>query len=99
MTDHDKASHPISALRKYLLAGLLVWLPLGVTVLVIKALVELMDRVLVFIPDQYHPESLLGFHIPGLGVLLSLVVLFVTGLLRWCPAYLPFGFKTCSTKR
>lgn len=72
------AKHP---LRKYLLAGLLVWLPLGVTVLVVKALIDLMDRVLVFIPSKYHPEALLGFHIPGLGVLLSLLVLFVTGII------------------
>ncbi len=80
MTDHDKASHPMPALRKYLLAGLLVWLPLGVTLLVIKALIDLMDRVLVLVPDQYQPEALFGFHIPGLGVVLSLVVLFTTGV-------------------
>jgi uncharacterized membrane protein len=80
MTDHDKASAPMPTFRKYLLAGLLVWLPLGVTVLVIKALIDLMDRVLVFIPDQYTPEALLGFHIPGLGVVLSLIVLFATGI-------------------
>ncbi len=67
--------------RKYLLAGLLVWLPLGVTVLVIKALIDLMDRVLVFIPEQYHAKALLGFHIPGTGVLLSLIVLFATGVI------------------
>lgn len=80
MTDHDKASQPLPTLRKYLLAGLLVWLPLGVTVLVVKALIDLMDRVLVFIPEQFSPEALFGFRIPGLGVVLSLIVLFSTGV-------------------
>lgn len=81
MKKTDKRSSAVPTLRKYLLAGLLVWLPLGVTVLVIKALIDLMDRVLVFIPEQYHPEALLGFPIPGLGVVLSLVVLFTTGVI------------------
>lgn len=83
MKKSEKTHHagPTSTLRKYLFAGLLVWLPLGVTVLVIKALIDLMDRVLVFIPDAWHPEALLGFRIPGLGVVLSLIVLFITGII------------------
>ena len=55
-------------LRKYLIAGLLVWLPLGVTVLVIKLLVDIMDRTLLFLPPEWRPEVVLGFHIPGFGV-------------------------------
>lgn len=67
-------------LKRYLIAGLLVWLPLGVTVLVIRLLVNFMDRLLVFIPVQYHPDTLLGFHIPGLGVLLAVLIVLVTGV-------------------
>ena len=67
--------------RRYLIAGLLVWLPLGVTVLVIRLLVGFMDRVLLLIPDKYNPDNLLGFHIPGLGLVLSIIVVMVTGVI------------------
>lgn len=70
----------MSRLRRYLLAGLLIWLPLGVTVLVIRLLVNVMDRVLVVLPESYHPDQLLGFHIPGLGLVLSVFVVLVTGV-------------------
>jgi len=68
-------------LKRYLIAGLLVWLPLGVTVLVIRLLVTFMDKLLVFIPVQYHPDTLLGVHIPGLGVVLAVLVVLVTGVI------------------
>ncbi len=68
-----------SALRRYLIAGLLVWLPLGATVLVVKLLVGFMDRTLLLLPRPYQPEVLLGFSVPGLGLLLSLVVVVFTG--------------------
>ncbi len=68
-------------LRRYLIAGLLVWLPLGVTVLVIKALVGFMDQWLPLLPPRWQPDTLLGFHLPGVGVLLSVLVVFVTGVL------------------
>ena len=67
-------------LRTYLVAGLLIWVPLGVTVFLFKVLVDLMDRTLVLIPLQYRPETLIGFSIPGLGILLTVVVLLVTGV-------------------
>nr|VFK41253.1 MAG: Uncharacterized membrane protein [Candidatus Kentron sp. SD]VFK46970.1 MAG: Uncharacterized membrane protein [Candidatus Kentron sp. SD]VFK79938.1 MAG: Uncharacterized membrane protein [Candidatus Kentron sp. SD] len=70
----------MSALRKYLIAGLLVWLPLGVTVLVLKLLVDVMDRTLLLLPSAWRPDALLGFHIPGLGLLLSLAVVGITGV-------------------
>jgi uncharacterized membrane protein len=68
-------------LRRYLVAGLLVWIPLGVTVFILKALIGLMDKTLLLIPEQYRPEEWLGFTIPGLGLILTLLVLLVTGLL------------------
>ena len=68
-------------LRRYLVAGLLVWIPLGVTVFILRVLIGLMDRTLLLIPAQYRPEEWLGFTVPGLGLLLTVLVLLVTGLL------------------
>ena len=70
----------MTRLRRYLIAGLLVWLPIGVTVLVVKLLVDLMDQTLVVLPEAYRPDRLLGFHIPGLGVVLSVLVVLSTGV-------------------
>ena len=64
-----------------MVAGLLVWVPLGVTVFLLKVLVDLMDQTLLLLPLPYRPDTLFGFHIPGLGILLSLAVLLVTGIL------------------
>jgi uncharacterized membrane protein len=68
-------------LRRYLVAGLLVWVPLGVTLFVLNLLVEVMDRTLVLLPPAYRPENLLGTRIPGLGIVLTLAVLLITGIL------------------
>ncbi len=68
-------------LRRYLVAGILVWVPLAVTYFLLRFAVGLMDRTLLLLPPQFRPEELLGFHIPGLGVILTLIVLFITGLL------------------
>jgi uncharacterized membrane protein len=66
--------------RRYLITGLLVWLPLGVTLLVLKLLIDMMDQTLLILPAAYHPDHLLGFHIPGLGVVLSVAVVLSTGI-------------------
>ena len=66
--------------KRYLIAGILVWVPLGVTFFVIKFLINLMDRTLLLLPAQYQPEALIGFNIPGLGVVLSVVVVLATGM-------------------
>jgi len=68
-------------MKRYLVAGLLVWVPLGVTVIVIKFLVELMDRTLVLLPQKYHPDTLIGFHIPGMGVVLAVIIVLGTGII------------------
>lgn len=68
-------------MRRYLTAGLLVWVPLGVTILIINFLVGLMDQSLLLLPAAYHPDVLLGVHIPGLGVLLTFAVVFITGVI------------------
>ena len=67
--------------RRFLVAGLLIWLPVGVTILVFKVLLDLMDGLLFLVPVAYRPESVLGFRIPGLGAILAVIVLFVTGML------------------
>ena len=67
-------------LRRILVAGMLIWVPVGITVFILRILINLADQTLALIPPQYRPEELLGFPIPGLGVLLSLLLLFVTGL-------------------
>ena len=66
-------------LKRYLIAGLLVWLPLGVTIAVIKFLVDLFDQSLLLIPLAYRPETLLGIDIPGIGVVLSFLLILLTG--------------------
>ena len=71
----------MTGLRRYLVAGLLVWIPLGVTFVIIKFLVELMDRSLLWLPPQFQPEQLFGFAIPGLGVVLSALVVLGTGVI------------------
>lgn len=68
-------------LRRYLVAGILFWVPVGVTVFLLRLLVDLMDRTLLLLPEAYRPETLLGFNIPGLGILLTLIVLLGTGVL------------------
>lgn len=70
----------MNSLRRYLIAGLLIWVPLGVTMLVLMWLVDLMDRTLLLLPEHYQPEVLLGVRIPGLGIVLTVVVLLVTGV-------------------
>ena len=67
--------------RRWIVAGLLLWVPLGVTVLVIKFLVDLADRTLLLIPYEYRPETLLGFNVPGLGVALAALTVIVTGMI------------------
>ena len=67
--------------RRDMVAGFLVWLPIGVTVFLLRILIGVMDRTLLLLPVQYRPESLFGFSIPGLGFLLTIVVLLVTGVL------------------
>jgi len=68
-------------LRRYLVAGILVWAPLAVTFVLLRFAVNLMDKSLAILPQQYRPDELLGFHIPGLGVILTFIVLFLTGML------------------
>lgn len=71
----------MSYIRRYFISGLLVWLPIWVTLLVIKFLADIMGNTLSLLPRQYQPDALLGMHIPGLGVLIVLFVIFMTGVI------------------
>ncbi|MEQ1629843.1 MAG: DUF502 domain-containing protein, partial [Gallionella sp.] len=68
-------------MKKYLITGLLVWVPLGITFWVLNLTIGIMDQTLLLLPGSWQPDSILPFHIPGLGVILTLVVVLVTGLL------------------
>jgi uncharacterized membrane protein len=70
----------IMHLRRYFISGLLVWLPIWVTLLVFKFLADILSKSLLLLPHQYQPDILLGVHIPGIGVLITLLVIFITGL-------------------
>jgi uncharacterized membrane protein len=67
--------------KRYLIAGLLVWVPLGITIWVLHFLVSTLDQTLLLVPEGARPEALFGFHIPGLGVVLSFAILLLTGAL------------------
>jgi uncharacterized membrane protein len=67
-------------LRRYFISGLLVWLPIWVTLLVVKFLVDLLSNSLLLLPARYQPDVLLGFHLPGIGMMITLLVIFFTGL-------------------
>jgi len=71
----------IPILRRWLVAGVLVWGPLLATIWIITVLVGFLDKSLLLLPKEYRPEALLGFAIPGFGVLLAIVVLLATGAL------------------
>ncbi len=69
----------MSALRRWLLAGLLVLLPLMITIWVLNWIIGTLDQTLQILPEHWHPDRLLGVHIPGFGVLLALVIVLVIG--------------------
>ncbi len=68
-------------MRKYFITGLLILVPLGITIWVLDAIISMMDQSLLLLPAQWQPEALFGFKIKGLGAVLTVLVIFVTGLL------------------
>jgi len=67
-------------LKKYFITGLLIWVPLGITLWVLDLLVSTMDQTLRLLPEQFQTESWLGFHVPGMGVVMTFIVVLGTGL-------------------
>ena len=67
-------------MKKYFVTGLLIWIPIAITFWVLNLIVTTMDQTLLLLPEAIQPETLIGWHIPGLGLLLSLLVVLLTGL-------------------
>jgi uncharacterized membrane protein len=68
-------------MKKYLITGLLIWIPLAITLWVLDAIVSAMSQSLLLLPPQFQPQALFGYQIPGLGAVLTVVIVFVTGVL------------------
>jgi uncharacterized membrane protein len=66
-------------MRKYFITGLLIWIPLVITIWVLKLVVDMLDQSLLLLPLALRTESWLGMHLPGMGVLLTLLIVFLTG--------------------
>ena len=69
-----------SLLRKYFATGLLILVPLAITLWVLNLIIGTMDQSLLLLPHQWRPEELFGFRIPGLGSILTLLIILLTGL-------------------
>ena len=67
-------------MRKYFVTGLLILVPLAITVWVLNLIIGTMDQSLLLLPQRWRPEAIIGFHIPGLGTILTLLVVLLTGL-------------------
>ena len=68
-------------MRKYFITGLLILVPLAITLWVLHAVISTMDQSLLLLPARWRPEEMIGFKIPGLGTILTLLIVLVTGLL------------------
>ncbi len=67
-------------MKKYFITGLLIWVPLAITAWVLTLIVSTMDQSLLLLPQAIRPEKLMGFYIPGIGALATLLVIFMTGV-------------------
>ncbi|MES2160363.1 MAG: DUF502 domain-containing protein [Pseudomonadota bacterium] len=68
-------------MRKYFITGLLILVPLAITAWVLNLVISTMDQSLLFVPVRWQPRTLIGFDIPGLGTVLTVLIVFLTGLL------------------
>jgi len=68
-------------MKRYLIAGLLVWVPLGITIYVMHFLLTSLDQILLVLPEAAQPRRAFGFDIPGLGVVVAFVILLLTGVI------------------
>lgn len=67
-------------MRKYFITGLLILVPLAITIWVLNLIIGTMDQSLLLLPERWRPEAIFGFHIPGVGTILTLLIIFFTGL-------------------
>ncbi|HHK6028945.1 MULTISPECIES: DUF502 domain-containing protein [Neisseria] len=81
MTEAAAESGKIAkALKKYLITGVLVWLPIAVTIWAMTYIISAADRLISLLPESWQPQHFWGFNIPGLGIVAATIVLFVTGV-------------------
>ena len=81
MTEATAESGKIAkALKKYLITGVLVWLPIAVTIWAMSYIISAADRLINLLPESWQPQHFWGFNIPGLGIVAATIVLFVTGV-------------------
>jgi uncharacterized membrane protein len=76
-----REASPARRIRNYLIGGLLVWIPILITFWVLRFLSGILDQSLLLLPPSWRPEAVFGTYVPGVGVVLSLLLLFVTGVL------------------
>ncbi|HZX30564.1 MAG TPA: DUF502 domain-containing protein [Rhodocyclaceae bacterium] len=68
-------------MKRYFITGLLIWVPLVITTWVLSLVVSTLDQSLRLLPEAVHPQNLFGFAIPGAGAVITLAMIFMTGLL------------------
>ena len=78
---NPKERHPARKLRNYMIGGLLIWIPIMITVWVVRFLSGILDQSLLLLPPSWRPEAVFGTYIPGVGIILSLLLLLLTGVL------------------
>jgi uncharacterized membrane protein len=67
-------------MKKYLITGLLIWIPLVITLWVLKLVVDVLDQTLLLLPREFRTENWLGLHVPGMGAVMTLIIVLATGL-------------------
>jgi len=67
-------------MKKYVITGLLIWIPLVITIWVLKLILDALDQTLLLLPPAFRTENWLGLHVPGMGVVMTFVVVLLTGV-------------------
>lgn len=70
----------LSHIRRYLIAGLLVWVPILITILILKFIIGILDQFITILPVSWQPNHVLGWNAPGFGLLISILVILLTGM-------------------
>lgn len=68
-------------MKKFFITGLIVWVPITITFFVVRFIVNLFDQILTILPANYQPHHLLGISLPGMGIILTVLLIFFTGFL------------------
>ncbi|MDY6853701.1 MAG: DUF502 domain-containing protein [Thermodesulfobacteriota bacterium] len=68
-------------IKNYFIMGLLATIPISVTIYILRVIIGTMDNILQILPSTFHPNTYLSFHIPGLGLIATLVLIFIIGVL------------------